>query len=221
MVDSTTKYILVGVYSVLIIAIFVVLYQFITNSDKTIKSTPLQPPNIPVPDQPIPVPYRPIPHPHGPFPDPKWPIQPTNLIGPSDSYFFRDKTFNNKAQTPCMRDLIEKFRQLANPLKLIFADKGTYIQPVSTNDRSTIRATWKRLCNAINTGIKTCPDMRVRYIVPQGANEQIEFTNKNGVVSIPDGVRFHCEDTRLPPIYFRLNHKGAGVTFAINIPDFS
>lgn len=178
-------------------------------------------PSIPITPYPHPQPYpHPRPHPT-PQPSPKWPTQSTSLIGPADSYFFRDKTFNNSPQTSCMKELINEFQRLANPLKLIYADKGAFIQPLVASDRQVVKTAWNRLCNAINTGIKTCPDMRVRYIVPQGANEQIEFVNDNGNVYIPDGVRFYCIDTRLPPIYFRLNHKGAAITFAINIPDFS
>jgi hypothetical protein len=198
MVSQEIKYVMIGIYSVLIIAIAVVLYKFIGNNKKAGNIEKI------------------IPHHHVP-PHHHLPPSPS----PTNSYFSRDKTFNNKEQTTCIKDLIQKFRQLSHPLNLIFADKGTYIQPVVATDKAVMRTTWKRLCNAINTGIKTCPDMRVRYIVPQGANEQIEFVNDNGKVYIPKGVRFHCEDYRLPPIYFRLNHKGAGITFAINIPDLS
>ena len=224
MVDSQTRNIMIAIYLVLIASISIVLYFFLSQTKaktkKTVKkhssSIPIQPPN----PQPIPTPVVPDHHTDGPTDN--YPPRMYELIGPPDSYFTRFSSFDNHAsQTPCLRALIEKFRDLAHPLGLNFVDKGSYLQPLVASDKRTIENTWKRLCNAINTGIQTCPDMSVRYIVPQGANEEIQFVNEGGKVYIPEGFRFYCIDKRLHPIYFRLNHKGSGITFAINIPDFS
>lgn len=240
MVDPQTRNIMIAIYFVLIVSIAAVLILYMTantnnsnTNDKNRKantfdghhpvpigpSVPLVPPT-PNP-QPIPTPVVPDHH-KDDNPPIHYPPRMYELVGPPDSYFTRFDSFNNHtSQTPCLRALIEKFRQLAHPLDLNFVDKGAYLQPLVANDKATIKATWERLCNAINTGIQTCPDMSVRYIVPQGSNEEIQFANDGGKVYIPEGSRFYCIDTRLYPIYFRLNHKGSGITFAINIPDFS
>ena len=226
MIDSQTRNIMIAIYLVLISSISIVLYFFISHTksetEKTVKkhssSIPIQPPT-PTPN-PIPTPVVPDHHTDGPTDN--YPPRMYELIGPPDSYFTRFSSFDNHAsQTPCLRALIEKFRDLAHPLGLNFVDKGSYLQPLVANDKRVIENTWKKLCNAINTGLQTCPDMSVRYIVPQGANEEIQFVNENGKVYIPEGFRFYCIDKKLYPIYFRLNHKGSGITFAINIPDFS
>lgn len=238
MLDPATKNIMIVIYGLLIIGIITVLVIYMrpsnSNKKKDRKATtfdghrpvPLGPsvPLEPPPENPTPIPKPDHPHgqpDHGPFPYPSRPGF-TPLVGPPDSYFYRDRTFSNQApQTPCMRALIKEFQRLAHPLNINFTDKGALLPKLVANDKKTIQATWERFCKAINTGIQTCPDMRVRYIVPQGAGEQIEFINDKGTVYIPKNSRFWCIDKSLYPIYFRLNHKGAGITFAINFPDFS
>ena len=222
MVDQSAQIILAIVYSILFVGIAGIIFYINNKKTKTVESTPNKQSHDATPDTPHP---NNIPHPTPTLP----PVAPSHHYAPhvlppnapSNSYFNTYKTFKNNPQTDCLKKLAAEITRLAHPIEVKVADKGVVIHPTVANDKKVIGDAWRSICNAVNNGIKTCPDMQMRYILPQGAGEQIEFVNNNGLIKIPDNSKFHCEDKRLPTIYFRLNHQGSRVTLAMNVPNFS
>jgi len=142
-----------------------------------------------------------------PRPDPPHPPHPHPKPHPGRPPLFpKDSSFNvHTGPTKCANGLIQHIHSIFN----------RYVHDP--------RKSFADLCNELDKGVPTsCGDLRLRAIIPDGADTVWEFTNDGKKLKLPYPWPY-CEGKQQSypngkTIWFRVNHQGFGRTFGLKYP---